>query len=223
MEPYITMLEKWQSYWEQQKTPRHRFDTEDYYQSYALELRALFEMVSPKSVLEIGCGNGALYEYLGFDQLKYRGIDFSSTMLEVFAKNYPGVNLICKNGAMYHDQCSYDLIFSNGVIQYFDQDMLQQHFHNAKTMMKPDGLFICASVPWKSRRIQYHMGEIGFTNASLLRRLPVYLRTMCFGDSMGYWYSFKNIEELAARNDFSVTFYGCMHYLYRFHAVMQSS
>lgn len=216
-------LRKWQKYWNNQTSPYHRCDTQEHYQQYALELKILFGNKVSGTTLEIGCGNGALYEYLGFNLSdSYKGIDFSPTMLEVFKKDYPNVNLECSDGSAYCDNNTYDLIFSNGVIQNFDTEMLKRHFENASKMMNKDSLFICASIPWKSQKIKYLSGELGGVNQP--NRIKGYLSYFKSfrKDSMGFWYDFREITKIARSYDMSIEFYASMHYMYRFHAVMKS-
>lgn len=215
-------LKKWRAYWQDQTLPLHRYDTEEHYRRYGAELRLLFQETAPQHVLEIGCGNGALYRHLGFENAQYyKGVDFSASMLEEFRKKHPGIELECRDGSAYEDQHTYDLIFSNGVIQYFDRDMLAQHFGHVRAMMKPESLFVCASVPWRSQRFKYMSGELGAAHRrNLLRGVGGALISPLRGN-MGFWYGLRDIERVADRNGMAAEFYGSMHYSYRFHAVMR--
>lgn len=218
----MVTLEKWNKYWETQTSPQHRYETKEHYQQYASELKILFGNTILDNVLEIGCGNGALYEYLGFDRVdRYQGIDFSPAMLAIFSKNYPGVNLECGDGSAYCEDNTYDLIFSNGVIQNFDTQMLHRHFGNASKMMHKDSLFICASVPWKPQKIKYLTGELaGKDRPNIFKGYLSYFKSS-FQDSMGVWYDFSDIIKISRSANMSVEFYASMHYMYRFHAVMK--
>jgi cyclopropane fatty-acyl-phospholipid synthase-like methyltransferase len=215
-------LGKWHKYWESQTSPLHRSETREHYQQYGSELKILFENKVLDRVLEIGCGNGALYEHLGFNRADhYHGIDFSPGMLEVFKKNYPDVQLQCVDGAAYSDQDTYDLIFSNGVIQNFDIEMLDRHFSNIVKMMNQDSTFVCASIPWKSQKIKYFTGQLGGQDQSnILVGYLAYFKSL-FEDEMGSWYNFDDIFKIAEKYNLSVVFYSSMHYMYRFHAVMK--
>src|ERR1700682_1716408 len=107
-------VEKWRAFWSDQDSPLHRRDSPEFHRALAKELRILFGDNSPKRVLEIGCANGAVFEFLGFEPLKYRGIDFSARLLAQFKFKYPTVELECLEASSYIDhQNKYDLIFSN--------------------------------------------------------------------------------------------------------------
>jgi trans-aconitate methyltransferase len=214
-------VEKWRSLWANKVTPMHRFDTEEHYQSYAAELRVLYSNMDIKSVLEIGCGDGSLYKYLGFDQTCYKGVDFSSSMLSVFREKYPDVELSCADVSVHCDHRKYDLIFSNQVIQYFDSSMVRRLFANAKDMMEPASLFICASIPWKLLRFKYLIGRmVPNQRKSIMKGCLKYVRNI-YHDPIGKWYSLNDFKKYAAEYGMTVEFYGSMHYMYRFHAVMK--
>jgi len=147
----MTTVERFKAFWAKQTSPLHPSDTPEFRRMYASEMRILFDDASPKRVLEIGCGNGTLFEFLGFNCLQYKGVDFSPSLLEGFKSRYPGVNLELREGSSYVDKDNkYDLIFSNEVIHNFDMPMLDRHFACARAMMHEKSLFICASIPWKA-------------------------------------------------------------------------
>lgn len=216
-------LDRWQAYWAVKVLPEHAQDTEELYRLHAQELRVLLGEKPLGRVLEIGCGNGALYSYLGFDQARYRGVDFSPSMLDVFRKRFPGADLVQEEGSSYVEPgATYDLIFSDGVIQYFNTSMLDRHLACARTMMNQDSRLICGSIPWKAQRWRYYAGLFPPHFLSHVFSLPLLLtRNALQGDPIGQWYRIRHIQKLAERNCFSVSFYGSLVYLHRFHAVLR--
>jgi SAM-dependent methyltransferase len=218
-----TSLRRWKSFWDDKTVPLHKQDDDTHYALLANELKVLFPEARPRRILEIGCGNGALYRHLDFDRADiYKGVDFSASMLDGFRSRYPGVALVAASGHNYRDDSLYDLIFSNGVVQYFDRPMLAEHFQRAAAMLSPGGALICASVPWRTLRSKYLRGGFASTRVSRVRSLLAYGRYW-FSDPMGHWYEWRDLESLGRAHGFTASFYGSLHYPYRFHAVFRRS
>jgi cyclopropane fatty-acyl-phospholipid synthase-like methyltransferase len=213
--------QRWRCFWEQHNTPLHRRDDDTFYRPYARELQLLYEDLHPARVLEIGCGNGALYAHLGFSEVDvYRGVDFSSAMLREFQRLHPGVDTVCALGHSYEDASRYDLIFSNGVVQYFNPQMVAEHIAKAAGMLAPGGRIICASVPLKYSRWAFWRGRLGGPPPLSFPKFLVSVARKLFKDNMGFWYAPTTFERLAQEHGLTSRVYGSMHYIYRFHVVL---
>ncbi len=217
------MKKQWKAFWSDKTSVLHKFETPEFYRVCAGELKVLFGDHTRARVLEIGCGNGALFEFLGFNQVYYKGVDFSPSLLAAFKSKYPNVELECCDGSSYVDrEDKYDLIFSYGVIQYFDPPMLDRHFACARSMMHKDSLFVCATVTLKSHRSAYDSGALyGTFQPSIFRWIRAKVSRILLGDRLGYWYTPPQIASLAEKHGFSVQFYGSMAYLNTFSAVLK--
>lgn len=210
-------------YWERQTTPGHRYSTAAYYEEHAADLRLLFAKEGPGDVLELCCGSGALYPYLGFTDARYTGVDFSSSMLSEFAKAHPGLNLRQSNVATYSDGKQYDLVLLEFSAQHFKLAQLAQIFRNVRGMMHSHSLFVCSTVPWRQLRWDYY-GNIlsrpyGFRRMPLLR-----LRTKALlgiRDQIGSWFNPDEINRIAADASLVPEYYGCHSYAYRFHVLLR--
>ena len=210
----------WAEYWMGRTAPGWRFASSRYYQLYSSELRALFTDQHIERVLELGCGDGALYPYLGFEDAEYHGIDFSETMLARFRQRHPSLRLTSAAAQSYRDATCYDLIISNGLIQYLDPAMVLEHFINARAMLAPLGRVVCGSVLWASRRFDYYAGRLGGgRRVPFPFALPVALRR-ALADRNGRWYGLEEFRRLGARAGFDVEFFGSIVHLYRFNAVL---
>lgn len=212
--------QRWKELWSKETRPRHAQDNEAFYRSYSNELMIIVPDVEPLRVLEIGCGTGALYPYLNFDKSKrYRGVDFSDTMLAEFKSRHPSVDIAQADGANYSDAETYDLIFSNGVVQNFTPQMFDTHLATAKTMLAPNGRIIDAMIPWRPARSSYCSGALlQSQNAGALRYLKVRVAMMRDG-FMGHWYDAAELAAHGKKHGLQVKFYGSLHYPYRIHAI----
>ena len=211
----------WRSFWADKTTPLYGDNSEDLFATHARELQLLYHPLQPASVLEVGCGNGAFYRHMGYEATRYRGVDFSPSMLDVFRKRYPGVDVACADGSTYRDHERYDLIISNQVVQNFDRTMLRRYLANARGMMHSKSVLVHAAVPWKQRRRAFYTGAcLAGTRRRRVKGALVMLKARVTPDALGYWYDLSDFEALARETGMAVTFFGCMAYLYRFHVVM---
>ncbi|PSL51920.1 methyltransferase family protein [Saccharothrix carnea] len=143
---------RWKTFWANQTTPLHAAEDEDGPRELAGELRLLF--TEPTRVLEIGCGNGALFTHLGFDRAtRYLGVDFSPTMLAEFRDRLPGTDLVTEDGATFRTSERFDLVFLGYVVQYWDRGQLSRHLANARAMVTHRGRVVLAGFPWSRMRL----------------------------------------------------------------------
>jgi trans-aconitate methyltransferase len=215
-------LKKWDTYWSSEKTPSHRSDSASFLNQHSGELKLLYLDYNPQSVLEIGCGTGSLYIPLGFDKMHYKGVDFSESMLSEFRSKHPQINVVHAEASTFCDNSKYDMIFANAVIQFFEPAMLDAFLANARLMMKPGSLLVCASVPWRTLRASFLRGELtppySQKGYAILRS---YASAAIKGmGQLDHWYNLIDFKRAADKHDMTVNFYGGISYLYRFHAVM---
>ena len=215
----------WKNFWADKTDPLHTHSDQDYYKSYGKELSVLLPKEEYESILELGCGSGSLYKPLGFDKAKfYVGVDLSQSMLDEFHISHPNLPLFQDSADTYKDSNKYDLIFTNGVIQYLSIRMLKKQLINALSMLTEDGMIIHSSIPWKSMRKQYITGSIMPPYKGLnIKNLALYwaLNLGLKKDSMGNWYSIKDFKTLAKELGLNAKFYGSMYYPYRFHITLK--
>ena len=219
-------LEYWNKFWKDKRQPLHGSTTPEHYDRYANELKVLFGKSDYNRVLELGCGTGVFYQRLGFNEADYyKGIDLSESMLEEFRGSHPEVDLQRASAHDYLDDKKYDLIYSNGVMQHLDRNMLRRHFLNAEKMLSEGGEIIDASLPWKTHRKAYRMRKLTPPYSSLNKTaiksvIAMMLETTAIRkDSMGHWYTPHQVVKAAEEFGLRVEFYGSMLYPYRFHAV----
>jgi len=220
---HSSTAERFRKFWADKKTPLHGSDSAEFYQSMAVELKSLFPVEVRSKVLEIGCGDGRLFQYLGFPADRYTGVDFSPTLLELFRARHPELQLRCAEGSSFvESRDKYRLIFSHGVVQHFDEEMLHRHFENAQRMMNEDSILVCASVLDKARRRQYEAGL--HTKGTVSRIVRMGKSNVCrlLGrDVMGYWYSRDEFAKIANAHGFEASFTESHTFGYRFHATLR--
>lgn len=216
-----TEVEKYRAFWADKSNPMSRGSSVEFRSLVGREMQLLFADRRPVSILELGCGNGNLFDFLGFSRSYYRGVDFSPYMLAAFRSNHPDLDLVEAEASSYVDDRRYDLIFSHDVIEHFSIDMLDRHFTNAREMMHSESLLICASVPWRDLRSGYDWGLwFNGSNHSAFQWAKNQVRRMLGRELMGRWYRPNEIISLARKHNLAVRFHGSVSYPYRFHAVL---
>ena len=212
----------WQEYWSRKAVPEHSPETVEHYRECGAELRLLFEKSRPRRVLEVGCGNGALYEPLGFAEVeRYLGVDFSQRMLQTFRADHPGAEVVHADGASFRTDDEFDLIFSSQVAQYWRPQQLADHLDNAVAMLADGGTIVVSGIPWSRMRLAYAHGDL---TGGRHRRLPVTVLSFLselVRKRLGHWYDLPAVAALATARGLDTRFYGSMHYPYRFHAVLR--
>ena len=218
----------YKAFWQKQTTPLHRFNDEATYKAYALELKNIFEYYGHKGgkVLEIGCGNGALFPYFDFDAASYRGVDISRSLLDIFKAKYPNLDLVLADGSEYKMNEKYELIFGNAVHQHFNSKMLKQHLTEIQGAMSPSGIIVLANLPYRYFKLDYYCGELSGNNKMRTRFEKVisifkyYLASFRRKFSgIGYWYSSYDITSMLGP-DYEIKTLGSNFYPYRVHLVI---
>ncbi len=134
---------------------------------------------------------------------------------------FPDTNVECHEASSYLDKETYDLIFSNQVVQFFDSQMFNNHLSNAKKMMSSNSLLVCASIPWKQQKLRYISGKIDpQVRKKILKKIVKNIITPN-NLAIGNWYNFQDIRNFAKQHGFTAEFYPSMCYLYRFHAILK--
>jgi len=215
----------WKDFWGDKTDPLHTYKNQQHYSEYGKELSVLLPS-NINTVLDLGCGSGALYKPLGFDKAtSYVGVDLSSSMLDQFQADYPDLSLHQADAGCYKDENKYDLIFTNAVIQYFSLDMLRQQMENALEMLSENGTIIHSSIPWKALQKKYDLGYL--TRPYKSKGIKAFLFHLANGlgliknDTMGRWYSIQEFKKIAIEFGLSTKFHGSMYYPYRFHVTLK--
>lgn len=215
--------EKWKKFWVGRTTPLHNVDNEESYRLYAGEINLILKALkySNGSVLELGCGNGALYPYYMINKNDYKGVDFSESMLQLFKQKEPNVTLVYADASEYKDSKKYDLIFSNELVQHFSRKDLSNHIENCISMLNDDGILLMASIPLKMLIKPYYTGEMMPKSSYVFKHLLYYYYYIFV---LGYFYKvskgignwYKPSHFYKYKSEFDLTVFGSLFHPYRF-------
>jgi 2-polyprenyl-3-methyl-5-hydroxy-6-metoxy-1,4-benzoquinol methylase len=216
-------LFRWRSFWKVQSTPLHYGGTDEWYRRFAEEINSILDAsgYAGGAVMESGCGNGALFGYLDINKSDYLGVDFSENMLRIFRSKYPNVRLICADASSFCVKRKFELIFSNGVVQYFDKSMLRRYVHNSHHMLYNGGILLVANVPMRHLRSSYRSGEL--IQEPSTSKSYLFLKELLYrfkGEDLGFWYNPKDFFDFM-HIGFKITVFGSLYHPYRFSIVMK--
>jgi len=134
------------------------------------------------SVMDVGCGNGAIVPYLkraGADLKSYLGMDLSSEMIDAARVAHPGSNFERNNFLTCAPGKSFDTILFNGVVQFFPS--IPDALRRAALFLKPGGRIVIAHV----NGAKFVRGEKRGNPVTVLTDMPevAYIKTL--GDELG--------------------------------------
>src|SRR5580765_5896696 len=119
----------WEEHWRWLTKAGHRYNTKEYLQFCAGELM-LYLPEQAREILELGCGDGVLYEFMKDRFASYFGLDFSMSMLSKFRSREKGLRIIQADASNipFRPKPTFDFVFCNGLFQYLDREMILSNF-----------------------------------------------------------------------------------------------
>ena len=123
-----------------------------------------------KNVLDLGCGNGRLYEFLTSKGASYTGLDLSSKLIEIAQEKYPkGKFMVGDLLKTPFKNEEFDFIYCIATLHHIPSNKLRQSaFSEIYRILKPNGhIFLTNWYFWnKPRYIKQIIGS-GFNNNKL--------------------------------------------------------
>jgi SAM-dependent methyltransferase len=213
--------DKWKTFWKDKADPLTCGQGVANNDRLARELQILLP-AGFSSVLEIGCGNGVLFEALGFDKVAYHGIDYSTAMIAAFQKQYPAASVSVTDFRHYEGTEGLDLIFSHGVVQYVPLADFEVQIARSAKLLKQGGHVVHAGILRKSCRAALMGGELWEEPGNPVKNLlRIAAESLGVRRSFGHWYDIPDVRRIAKKHGFSAQFFGSLFFPYRFHVVMK--
>lgn len=125
-----------------------RWDVEKYKKNFAFvygygeDVIDLLDGGGIKTVLDIGCGNGALTKKLYNKGYKVTGLDCSAEFLEAAAEKYPYIPFIKADAASFVIPEEVDAVFSNAALHWIDKSRQQDVLACVYSALKKGGQFV---------------------------------------------------------------------------------
>jgi predicted TPR repeat methyltransferase len=219
-------------FWESKESPLHGKDEIDYFKKLSSEINYILidnNYNIAGNVFEIGCGDGANFEYLNINKEKYEGVDFSEPMIELFKKKHPNVNAkVGSEQALYNSNKKYKLIFGIGVHQFFSPCSLDVYLVNSLKKLEKDGLLILGFLLSNEQKLNFYLGR-HFSNSqslsslSYLKGIINYLKLSKNSKLFGFWFSVNFFRKLEKKHNCNVQIYNSMLRPYRFSVCLKKN
>lgn len=143
------------------------------------------------SVLDLGCGNGALTHRLAQAGFDAEGLDASPELLAAAKRSCPELTFHQGDAAGFRLSKCYDAVFSNAVLHWIDQDKQNDMLCCVNQSMKPGGQFLFEMGGYGNNALIHSALEQAFARRGLSYRMPFYFPTIGQYASQLEWAGFQ--------------------------------
>lgn len=126
------------------------------------------------SVLDLGCGNGALTRALADRGHAAEGIDASGELLQAARARFPELRFFQGDAVTFRAERPYDAVFSNAVFHWIDRERQPQLAARVFAALKPGGQFVF-EMGGQGNNARIHAAlDRAFAARGLTYRMPFY-------------------------------------------------
>lgn len=123
-------------------------------------MRAITSGLAPKSILDVGCGEGSLLVSLAqaHPGAALAGVEISENAVALARRGLPGAEISQLDVAAARLPKTYDLVVSADVIEHIADD--QAALNNIAAMCAPGGAVVIATLQGRMRRFEADIGHM---------------------------------------------------------------
>lgn len=130
------------------------------------------------TILDLGCGNGALSKTLKDKGYIVKGIDASKELLDIAKKNYPDIEFIQADATSFSLHEPVDVVFSNAVFHWIDKERQQDMVRCVYNALKANGQFVFEFGGYGNNQLIHDaLAEI-FSEYKYAYKMPFYFPTI---------------------------------------------
>jgi len=130
------------------------------------------------SVLDLGCGNGALTAELAARGHGAEGIDASEELLRLARANYPELRFRRADAVSFRTEKRYDVVFSNAVFHWIDREQQPDMLACVFEALKPGGQFVFEFGGYGNNALIHGALRGEFEKRGLAYKTPFYFPTI---------------------------------------------
>jgi len=160
-----------------------QWDAEKYTASFSFVYEygsALLDLIEGErlSVLDLGCGNGALTAELAARGHDAEGIDASGNLLRIARADHPELRFAQADSVSFRTDRQYDVVFSNAAFHWIDREKQPDMLARVFEALKPQGQFIFEFGGYGNNALIHGALRREFEKRGLTYRLPFYFPTI---------------------------------------------
>lgn len=145
---------------------------------YGNNVVELIDAAAGSSVLDLGCGNGALTKVLYDKGYKVKGIDASEELLNIARKEYPAIKFMQGDAANFAIHEPVDVVFSNAVFHWIDKEKQPDMMKCVYNALKENGQFVFEFGGFNNNRIIHNALANIFQEHDFCYEMPFYFPTI---------------------------------------------
>lgn len=157
---------------------KHYEDNFSFVHRYGREVLELLDAEPGATVLDLGCGNGALTQAL--QDLGYQaiGLDDSADMIAGAREAHPDLVFVQANAIDFSLDTPADAIFSNAVLHWIDEANQPSLIRSVARALKPGGQFVFECGGFGNARLIHGRLAKSFAARGLTYQVPQYFPTI---------------------------------------------
>ena len=147
------------------------------------ELNSIVDYIKDgEKILDLGCGNGRLYEILKDKNIDYYGVDISEKLIEISRQKYPQAKFQVADALnLPFPEEFFDKVFGIAVLHHIpSRELRVQSLKEIKRILKPKGILFLTV--WKFHGLKEKLLLLKFTIVKLLGQIK-----LDFGDIFKPW------------------------------------
>ena len=145
---------------------------------YGNSVIELIDANKGSSVLDLGCGNGALTKTLQEKGYAVKGLDASKELLDIARKNYPSIEFMQGDATAFTLSEPVDVVFSNAVFHWINQERQPDMLKCVYNALKKNGQFVFEFGGYKNNQRIHGVLATVFSEYGYCYEMPFYFPTI---------------------------------------------
>lgn len=141
---------------------------------YGNSVTELISADKNSSILDLGCGNGALTKALQDKGYIVKGLDASKELLDIARKNYPDIEFIQADAVSFSVEEPVDVVFSNAVFHWIEGEKQRNMLRCVHNALKENGEFVFEFGGYGNNQLIHGALAEAFAECGYVYKMPFY-------------------------------------------------